>query len=128
MSKNCNCEMTHQTFHAVIFRLNLALTISFLTKKTVTEIYNTYIGLFQNKNDFLIQAALPFMRHFCVRSITGAEMSKTLWYWCQSISRTLRHWWNWKCLRYEVSVHPATLYLFTVESNPLSTCSDKYFC
>jgi len=27
-----------------------------------------------------------------LRSISGAEMSKTLWHWCRSVSQTL---WNW---------------------------------
>jgi len=32
-----------------------------------------------------MQAQLLFARQFCVRSITGAEMSKTLQHWCQSV-------------------------------------------
>jgi len=31
------------------------------------------------------------MSHFCIRSVSGAEMSKTLQHWCRSVSRTLRH-------------------------------------
>jgi len=60
--------MAHRTFYAVVVNLNLVLT-----EKPSLKCYKTYTGLIQSKDD-LIQAALPFARHFCVRSITGAKM------------------------------------------------------